>query len=149
MSAVVAPLVGAPAREQRYRLFWPWVALTLVCLAWMWVAPGEEVVPFHLIWMGFALAYGFEPWPVRLTCLSLAIATVAWAIVLSAIRAANDTLACPAASVANEASAGCWSNATRSESSWPFAETASAGPSVAWPATWSFSRDAAACLSSS
>jgi len=64
---VAEPDVGNPAREDRtrqaatYWLFWPWVVLTVACLGLMWAAPGEEVVPFHLIWIGFALAYGFEP----------------------------------------------------------------------------------------
>lgn len=68
----------APVLSQapRYRLFVPWVLLTLTCLASMWMYPGDEVVPFHLIWIGFALAYGFEPWPVPVTCTALAFATV-------------------------------------------------------------------------
>jgi signal transduction histidine kinase len=79
---VAEPDVGNPAREDRtrqaatYWLFWPWVVLTVACLGLMWAAPGEEVVPFHLIWIGFALAYGFEPWPVPITCVALALATV-------------------------------------------------------------------------
>jgi signal transduction histidine kinase len=35
--------------------------------------PAGEVVPFHLIWISFALAYGFEPWPVRRTIVSVGI----------------------------------------------------------------------------
>ncbi len=61
----------------------PWVVATLACLVWMWVQPGEEVVPYHLIWIGFALAYGFEPWPVRRTAVALAVAGLAsgWVLV--------------------------------------------------------------------
>ena len=75
-----------PATGVKYRLFWPWVLLTLICLAWMWALPGEEVVPFHLIWIGVALAYGFEPWPIRVTCiaLGLAAATSGYVLVLRA-----------------------------------------------------------------
>jgi two-component system, OmpR family, sensor kinase len=74
--------VAPPARGAGYSLFWPWLWLTLVCLYWMWIAPGDEVVPFHLIWIGFALAYGFEAWPVRVTCLALGTVAVASGVVL-------------------------------------------------------------------
>ncbi len=74
----VAPLT----RGAGYSLFWPWLWLTLVCLYWMWIAPGDEVVPFHLIWIGFALAYGFEAWPVRVTCVALGTVAVASGVVL-------------------------------------------------------------------
>jgi signal transduction histidine kinase len=81
MPAAARP-VPPPAGASRYFLLWPWLALTLACLAWMWSAPGDEVIPFHLIWIGFALAYGFEPWPVRLTCIALAAAGVASGVVM-------------------------------------------------------------------
>lgn len=65
-----------------HRLLWVWLALTALCLVWMWLAPGEEVVPFHLIWIAFALAYGFEPWSLRLTGVLLAGVTVATSAIL-------------------------------------------------------------------
>lgn len=46
----------------RSRLFLPWLAFAGACAAWMWFSPSFEVVPFHLVWIGFALAYGFEAW---------------------------------------------------------------------------------------
>lgn len=75
---------AAPVLPQgaRYRLFLPWVMFTLACLAAMWMYPGDEVVPFHLIWIAFALAYGFEPWPVPVTCVALAVATVSSGAIL-------------------------------------------------------------------
>ncbi len=51
---------------QHTRLFLPWVVLTVWCIVLMWMVPGEETVPFHIAWMGVALAYGLEPWPDRL-----------------------------------------------------------------------------------
>lgn len=79
---MAARSVASPARVSRYSLFWPWLALTFICLAWMWIAPGDEVIPFHLIWIGFALAYGFEAWPVRPTCLALGTVAVASGVIL-------------------------------------------------------------------
>lgn len=80
----VADPAGPPQSHPTatYRLFWPWVALTVVCLGVMWAAPGDEVVPFHLIWIGFALAYGFEPWPLPITCGTLAAAALSSGAIL-------------------------------------------------------------------
>ena len=82
MAVVGRAGVVGPGPFHRYRLFAPWVLLTLVCLASMWVYPGGEVVPFHLIWIGFALAYGFETWPLPVTYGSLATAALASGAVL-------------------------------------------------------------------
>ena len=57
--------------EGLQRLFLPWLLFSAACVVWMWAAPGGEVIPFHLIWIVFALAYGFEPWPVRRTLVAL------------------------------------------------------------------------------
>lgn len=73
-----------PREAGGLRLFWPWALFSAACLATMWSAPGEEVVPFHLIWIGFALAYGFEPWPVRLTVVALSAVTLASGAILLA-----------------------------------------------------------------
>src|SRR5688572_10487520 len=50
----------------------------------MWGSPGDEVIPFHLIWIGFALAYGFEPWPIPITCAALAVSSLASGVILLA-----------------------------------------------------------------
>jgi signal transduction histidine kinase len=69
--------LGDSARVARglQRLFLPWLVVSVVCVWWMWVAPGAEVVPYHLIWITFALAYGFEAWPPPRTMLALAVVT--------------------------------------------------------------------------
>ncbi|HEX4977964.1 MAG TPA: HAMP domain-containing sensor histidine kinase [Nocardioides sp.] len=64
-------VTGTLARTER--LFVPWLLLAWACVAWMWVVPGGEVVPFHLIWIVFALVYGFEPWPVVRTLVALGL----------------------------------------------------------------------------
>lgn len=50
--------------------------MSTVCLWWMWAAPGEEVIPYHLIWISFALAYGFEAWPAARTLTWLGVVSV-------------------------------------------------------------------------
>jgi signal transduction histidine kinase len=83
--------VEAGAGRRRERLFLPWMVLTAASVAWMWLAVGGEVLPFHLIWIVFALAYGFEPWPVRRTAIALSIAGAASGAVL-ALRASDGVI---------------------------------------------------------
>ena len=56
---------------RRPRLFAPWVALATVCTALMWLYPGEETIPYHVAWIGVALAFGIEPWSVTRTYLAI------------------------------------------------------------------------------
>ncbi len=79
----MTPLPGVgveepPSRATRrgQRLLVPWLVVSALCLWWMWAAPGSEVVPYHLIWITFALAYGFEAWPVARTLVSLGVVTL-------------------------------------------------------------------------
>jgi signal transduction histidine kinase len=71
--------------------FLPWLAVATLCVAVMAATPGEEVIPFHLIWITFALVYGFDPWPVRRTAIAVAAAGVASGAVLLT-RAASDVV---------------------------------------------------------
>lgn len=59
------------------RLVVPWLLVWTTCTWLMWVRPEEGVVPFHLAWIAFATAYGFEPWPLRPTLVVLAATTAA------------------------------------------------------------------------
>jgi len=72
--------VKAPSQ----RLLVPWLVLWALCSWAMWSSPGEEVVPYHLIWIGFALAYGFEAWPAPRTTVALVLATVVTGAILVA-----------------------------------------------------------------
>lgn len=74
--------MSRPDGSPRNRLFLPWVAVAIVCIVWMWFGAGEEVVPFHLVWICFALAYGFEAWALRPTLLALAVVTAATGAIL-------------------------------------------------------------------
>lgn len=85
----MVPLYGT---ERQQGLFVPWVALSVACVAWMWLDPGGEVIPFHSIWIAFALAYGFEPWPVRRTVVALVVLAVLSGGIL-VLRAAEGVIA--------------------------------------------------------
>src|SRR5262245_14281584 len=39
-----------------------WAASAMVNLVLMYVAPGIETIPFHLVWIGLSVIYGFTPW---------------------------------------------------------------------------------------
>jgi signal transduction histidine kinase len=73
------------------RLFIPWVLLAAGCSALMWFVPGEETVPYHLGWIGVALAYGIEPWPWRRTLVGVIAYTVVTGVILVA-RAATGVI---------------------------------------------------------
>ena len=72
-----------PPGPPHQRLFWPWLALSAACILWMWRWPDLEVIPYHVIWLGFALLYGFEPWALRRTAVALAVVTATSGAVLS------------------------------------------------------------------
>ncbi|MEU1686670.1 HAMP domain-containing sensor histidine kinase [Micromonospora sp. NPDC005707] len=44
-------------------LAWAWMLFAAVNVALMWFLPGQETVPFHLVWISLALVYGFTTWP--------------------------------------------------------------------------------------
>ena len=79
VTSVARPTRRTPpsyARLRTQRLFLPWLLFWAVCTWWMWVDPGVEVVPYHLIWITFCLGYGFEPWPLRQTLVALGLTTL-------------------------------------------------------------------------
>ena len=53
----------AASSSNRDLLFVPWLVLASVCAVVMWMTPGKETIPYHLAWIGVALAYGLEAWP--------------------------------------------------------------------------------------
>ncbi|GII66138.1 hypothetical protein Skr01_62230 [Sphaerisporangium krabiense] len=55
-----------------------WAVFATVNATVMWMLPGAETIPFHLVWISFALVYGVRPWPMPATlavCLAVAAAT--------------------------------------------------------------------------
>jgi two-component system OmpR family sensor kinase len=68
----------------RRSLYGPWLALATTCTAIMWFSPGEETVPYHIAWVGFALAYGLAPWSTRQTAVGLVSFTTLTGAVLVA-----------------------------------------------------------------
>ena len=78
-------------REWASRLFVPWLVLATVCSALMWLSPGEETIPYHVAWIGVALAYGFDPWPAGRTLAAIATYTCVTGGILVA-RAASGVI---------------------------------------------------------
>jgi signal transduction histidine kinase len=52
-----------------------WMASAVVNLFLMYVLPGKETVPFHLVWIGLSVIYGFTVW--RPLGMSVVLGTVA------------------------------------------------------------------------
>lgn len=61
-------------REGR-RLLVPWLVLASGCALAMQLWPGNETMPYHLAWIGLALAYGLDPWPLHRTWVCVAAYT--------------------------------------------------------------------------
>jgi two-component system, OmpR family, sensor kinase len=74
------------------RLLVPWVILAAVCTGLMWLSPGEETIPYHIAYIGVALAYGFDPWPLGRTLSAIGLYTVVTGGILVA-RAATGVIA--------------------------------------------------------
>ena len=60
----------------RSRLYVPWLILACACAALMWFVPGEETIPYHVGFIGLALAYGVEAWPWPRTLVSVLVYAV-------------------------------------------------------------------------
>ena len=59
-----------------------WLLLACVCTGLMAAYPGQETIPYHIGWFGFAVAYGFGPWSRRTTLLTVAAYTASSGAVL-------------------------------------------------------------------
>jgi signal transduction histidine kinase len=60
-----------------------WVASAAVNVALMYRMPGSETVPFHLVWIGLSIVYGFTRWrPVAMVVALLAVALLTGAIMV-------------------------------------------------------------------
>jgi signal transduction histidine kinase len=70
------------------RFFWPWLAWAAVCIVAMEMTPGEETIPYHLGYVGLALAAGFDVWSPRRAVLTLGGYTLASGAIL--VRRAAD-----------------------------------------------------------
>ncbi len=76
----------------RYPLFAAWVVLAIGEAAAMWLAPGQETIPYHLAWIGLAIAYDLEVWSMRRTISALVIFTAVTGGIL-ALRAMEGVVA--------------------------------------------------------
>lgn len=76
----------------RRRLFVPWLVWAGVCALVMWLAPGEETVPYHLGYAGLAVAVGFDTWSPRKAIVALVGFTTVTGVIL-VDRAATGVIA--------------------------------------------------------
>jgi signal transduction histidine kinase len=55
-----------------------WIAFSAVNVVLMWLGPGLETIPFHLVWLSLSIAYGVQAWPLSWAmsaCLGAAVFT--------------------------------------------------------------------------
>jgi len=70
---------SSPARQL---VTWAWALFAVINAALMYALPGEETIPYHLIWASFALLYGLQRWSVRATWVTFSLITVVTGIAL-------------------------------------------------------------------
>jgi len=78
--------------QVRYPLFAVWVVMAVAETASMWLSPGDETVPYHLGYIGLAIAYELEVWPHRRANAALIAFTAVTGAIL-VIRAAQGEIA--------------------------------------------------------
>jgi two-component system, OmpR family, sensor kinase len=59
-----------------------WAVAAVIWAGLMYVMPGQETVPFHLIWIGLALVYGFTRWTPLAMVTALLLVTVTTGLIL-------------------------------------------------------------------
>jgi signal transduction histidine kinase len=59
-----------------------WVIFAIVNASFMFILPGRETIPYHLIWASFALLYGLFPWSRATTWIVFATITVVTGVAL-------------------------------------------------------------------
>ncbi len=75
--------MSATASFRANRLLVPVVVvLGLINLVLMYLLPGAETIPFHLVWIGLSIVYGLITWPLRPMLLVLAVVAVTTGFVL-------------------------------------------------------------------
>jgi signal transduction histidine kinase len=74
--------IASSRRDRVLRL--AWLALAAGCFAAMIYLPGRETIPFHLVWIGLCLCYGFTTdWrPREMVGMAAATATITTAILI-------------------------------------------------------------------
>lgn len=76
MSAISTP-------SRRPGLVAAWAVMACVCAVAMYLWPGRETVPFHVIWIGLALVYGFTTWRRGQMLIVLGLVTVVTGAILA------------------------------------------------------------------
>jgi signal transduction histidine kinase len=82
--------IASPRRSRILRI--AWIALAAVCVVAMYRLPGQETIPFHLVWIGLCLLYGFTAWrPLEMVLMAGATAVLTGAILVDhAVHGAID-----------------------------------------------------------
>ncbi|MGW5670984.1 sensor histidine kinase [Micromonospora sp. NPDC003776] len=60
-----------------------WVLFATVNVVLMWFLPGQETVPFHLVWISLALVYGFTTWGLAWMVGALVAVTTSTGVILA------------------------------------------------------------------
>jgi signal transduction histidine kinase len=77
--------IASPWRNRLLRI--AWIILAAACVVAMYRMPGQETIPFHLVWIGLCLLYGLTAWrPVEMVLLAVATAVVTGVVLVDHAR---------------------------------------------------------------
>lgn len=65
------------ARKGPVAIDWILLVFCLLMLFLMFALPGQETIPFHLLFLALALVYGLRVWPLGVTTVIIAVTTIA------------------------------------------------------------------------
>jgi signal transduction histidine kinase len=71
MSATGLSRTDRPGSWVNRALLTGWIVSAAVNVVLMYLLPGQETVPFHLVWIGLSLVYGFTTWRPLGMCVAL------------------------------------------------------------------------------
>src|SRR5437016_1233882 len=71
-----APSPRAEPSEAARVLILAWSVFAAINLWLMFLIPGGETIPFHLVWLSMALVYGLAPWRPRTMAITLLVVGV-------------------------------------------------------------------------
>ncbi len=76
-------LATAYSLARRQPLLVGWVAFVVVNIWAMYALPGRETIPFHFVWISFAVVYGVMPWRRSYMLVALVVITAASGVALT------------------------------------------------------------------
>lgn len=74
---------ATPSPSTNRLLLAAWAVFASINVGLMWIVPGKETIPFHLVWISLSLVYGFTSWRMSWMVLALVAVTLSTGVSLA------------------------------------------------------------------